>query len=248
MEQQFTRRVLAALANFGFSPVVQELHPMVFRKVRGLLTTGVPEVVLGISSPNPTGWGQTFVGRFIDGSFFYIKRGVLVGDSYQKDTDLLDAVRLNPVNECEVDLDAFVESILNEEDDEIDDLIESILDDLGEDESLDEVLTAQQRRDRKKTMRRLAPKMARERAKKAKRRATRDDLVKRARNRAKKLVMQKLLKGKSLDNLTQADHERLEKKMQKPAIKNRINKIAKKMMKQVKADEKAKWANKNKEK
>tara|TARA_A100001391_G_scaffold195137_1_gene172103 strand:- start:392 stop:790 length:399 start_codon:yes stop_codon:yes gene_type:complete len=109
-----------------------------------------------------------------------------------------------------------------------------------EEDSLDEVLTKQQRIKRGRLMKRMAKRIAIKRKRKLKKRATKDELMNRAKKLARKKLAKKYLKGKDLSKLTFADRERLEKKLKgKSKV---ITRIAKKLLKQVKAADVARVA------
>ena len=109
-----------------------------------------------------------------------------------------------------------------------------------EEDSLDEVLTKQQRIKRGRLMKRMAKRIAIKRKRKLKKRATKDELLNRAKKLARKKLAKKYLKGKDLSKLTFADRERLEKKLKgKSKV---ITRIAKKLLKQVKAADVARVA------
>ena len=107
-------------------------------------------------------------------------------------------------------------------------------------EEIDEVLTKQQRIKRGRLMKRMAKRIAIKRKRKLKKRATKDELLNRAKKLARKKLAKKYLKGKDLSKLTFADRERLEKKLKgKSKV---ITRIAKKLLKQVKAADVARVA------
>ena len=107
-------------------------------------------------------------------------------------------------------------------------------------EEIDEVLTKQQRIKRGRLMKRMAKRIAIKRKRKLKKRATKDELMNRAKKLARKKLAKKYLKGKDLSKLTFADRERLEKKLKgKSKV---ITRIAKKLLKQVKAADVARVA------
>ena len=104
-------------------------------------------------------------------------------------------------------------------------------------EQLDEVLDPMLRMKRKQLMRRLKPKLkiGRERAK----RKTADlgKLKDRAQKRARMALFRKMAAGKSKDELSYSDRKNIEKRMEgKKAI---IDRMAKKMLPQVRKDEQA---------
>ena len=94
-----------------------------------------------------------------------------------------------------------------------------------------EALTIQQRMRRGRMMKRLKSriKIGRDRAKR--RMANMDTLKQRARKSARKLVLKKLTKGKDKNDLPFARRQELEKRLDKPAVKKRIDMLAKRMVK-----------------
>ena len=106
-----------------------------------------------------------------------------------------------------------------------------------EETEVDEALTMTQRRQRARIMKRLAPriKMGRERAKR--RIASPEKIEKRARKQARAAVFAKLVKDVPKSELTYARRQEIEKRLDKPAIKKRIERMAKKMLPQVRKAE-----------
>ena len=102
---------------------------------------------------------------------------------------------------------------------------------------LDEALTIQQRMARGRLMKRMKSriKIGRERAKR--RMANKDVLLKRARKAARKAVLKKLTKGKDKSDLPFARRQELEKRLDKPAVKKRIEMLTKRMLKDVRKKE-----------
>ena len=103
--------------------------------------------------------------------------------------------------------------------------------DLYEEEQLDEaVLNPAQRRQKALTMRRLAPKirLGQERAKN--RFADMDRLKHRAKKAARTMIFRKLTKGIPKDELTYQRRQEIEKRLNSPAMKARIERIALKML------------------
>lgn len=115
--------------------------------------------------------------------------------------------------------------------------------DLGEstefdsEEQLDEVLDPMQRMKRKQLMRRLMPrlKIGRERAKR--KTADLSKLKKRAQKRARSAMFKKLAQGKDKDKLSYADRKQIEKRLE--SKKGVIDRMAKKLLPQVRKDEQA---------
>ena len=102
---------------------------------------------------------------------------------------------------------------------------------------LDEVLDPVQRMKRKQTMRRLKArlKVGRERAKK--KTASLEKLKQRAQKRARLAMFKKLAAGKSKDDMSYADRKQIEKRLE--GKKGIIDRMAKKMLPQVRKDEQA---------
>ena len=102
---------------------------------------------------------------------------------------------------------------------------------------LDEALTIQQRMARGRLMKRMKSriKIGRERAKR--RMANKDVLLKRARKAARKAVLKKLTKGKDKSDLPFARRQELEKRLDRPAVKKRIDMLTKRMLKDVRKKE-----------
>ena len=99
-----------------------------------------------------------------------------------------------------------------------------------------EALTRTQRRKVGLRMKRLAKRIARKKKILAKRMASPEKLQKRARKAARKLLARKMLKGKDLSDLTFAEREKLEKRLEKK--KAVIGRIARKLLPKVKRAEK----------
>jgi hypothetical protein len=106
-----------------------------------------------------------------------------------------------------------------------------------EDSDVDEALTVSQRLQRKRAFKRLQPKikLGRERAKR--RIASKEKLQKRTMRAARAAILKKLTKDIPKSELTYARRQELEKRLEKPAIRNRIKQIAKKMYPKVRQAE-----------
>lgn len=87
-------------------------------------------------------------------------------------------------------------------------------------------------------------KLMRGRKKAARKAASNDVLMKRARKQARKAILDKILKGKSKNDLSAARKSELEARLSKPQIKNRINVIARKKLKDVRKADRAKFQGK----
>ena len=111
---------------------------------------------------------------------------------------------------------------------------------MGEDADVDEALTVSQRLRKKQQLKRIMPKikLGRERAKR--RIASKEKLLKRSRKQARAAILKKLTKDIPKSELTYARRQELEKRLEKPAMKRRIDMIAKKMFPKVRQAELAK--------
>jgi len=107
-------------------------------------------------------------------------------------------------------------------------------------ESVEEALTVQQRLQRKRTFKRLQPriKLGRERAKR--RIASKEKLMKRTRKQVRQMFLKKFTKDIPKSELTYARRQEIEKRLDKPAIKKRIDTLAKRMFPKVRQAELAK--------
>lgn len=107
-----------------------------------------------------------------------------------------------------------------------------------------EALTMSQRQKRKASFRKNKAKIMMARKKAAKKMASPEKLKSRAEKQARNLIIKKILKNKSKDDLSFAARGELEKKVKKKSAA--IKKIAKKLLPQVKKADRAKIKNKNK--
>lgn len=107
---------------------------------------------------------------------------------------------------------------------------------------LNEALTPAQRAKRARTMKRIAPKIARARKRAMKRRAGKEKLMQRAIKAARKMVEKKLLAGKDKADLAFAQRSALEKKVAKK--KSAIQRIAKRLLPKIKKAETERLSNK----
>lgn len=98
-------------------------------------------------------------------------------------------------------------------------------------------LTMTQRRARQRLFKRIKSriKLGRDRAKR--KMATPQKLQGRAQKQARMLIFLKLSKGVKKQDMPFARRQELEKRMEKPAIKKRINMLAKRMLKDVRKKE-----------
>jgi hypothetical protein len=104
-------------------------------------------------------------------------------------------------------------------------------------EEVDEALTMSQRLQRARLMRRFASriKIGQERAKR--RIASPEKLQKRARRQARMIIFKKLTKDIPKSELTYARRQEIEKRLDKPAVKKRIERLAKRMLPKVRKAE-----------
>jgi len=107
-----------------------------------------------------------------------------------------------------------------------------------------EALTISQRQKRKASFRKNKAKIMIARKKAAKKMASPEKLKSRAEKQARNLIIKKILKNKSKNDLSFAARGELEKKVAKKSAA--IKKIAKKLLPMVKKADRAKMKNKNK--
>lgn len=124
-----------------------------------------------------------------------------------------------------------IEAIDELSDDEMTDIAEDILND---EESLEEKLSILARKKRSNTMKRLSKKLSKAKERKLMTSPSKDDILKKARMSAVKIVKSKLMKGRT--DLSPKEKERIEVKISKMGSK--ITKIAKKQIKTVRNREK----------
>jgi hypothetical protein len=105
----------------------------------------------------------------------------------------------------------------------------------SEDVEFDEALDARARMKLKQAMRKNKSKIAIARKKSMSKKANKDQLEKRARKQAVKVIKKKLLKGKDESELSFSGRKELEKKVEKK--KGAISKLAKRLLKKVRKDE-----------
>ena len=99
-----------------------------------------------------------------------------------------------------------------------------------EQDQTDEALTMQQRRAKSRQMKRLKGRIKLGRERQKRKMADPARLKKRARKAARNEILKKLTKGVPKGELTYARRQELEKRLDKPAIKGRIDRLAKKML------------------
>ena len=100
-----------------------------------------------------------------------------------------------------------------------------------------EALSIAQRMKVGRRMKRLKQKIKIGREKAKRRMANKEVLQRRARKAARKAVLKKLTKGKDKNDLPFARRQELEKRLDKPSVKKRIDMIAKRMFKDVRKKE-----------
>lgn len=106
--------------------------------------------------------------------------------------------------------------------------------------TVDEALTVQQRLDRKRMFKRIQPKIKRGREKAKRRIASKEKLQTRARKQIRMMFFKKFTKDIPKSELTYARRKEIEKRLEKPAIKKRIDQLAKKKFPEVRKAELAK--------
>jgi len=104
-------------------------------------------------------------------------------------------------------------------------------------EELDEALTAQQRRTRAMGMKRIKAKIELGRERAARRFADMPRLQSRAHREARSFVFKRLSKGRSKEEMSFQQRQEIEKRMDTPAMKKRIDQLATKLLKKVRAAE-----------
>ena len=104
-------------------------------------------------------------------------------------------------------------------------------------DDVDEALNMQQRLARGRQFKRLKAKIkiGRERAKR--KMASKEKLEGRAKKQARTLILKKLTKGVDKGELSFARRQEIEKRMEKPQVKKRINMLARRMFKDVRKKE-----------
>ena len=117
---------------------------------------------------------------------------------------------------------------------------------IGESTEVDEALTVQQRLARKRMFKRIQPKIKRGREIAKRRIAGKDKLMKRARKQIRMMFFKKFTKDIPKSELTYARRKEIEKRLEKPAIKRRIDQLAKKQFPKTKRAELAKKRGGNK--
>lgn len=98
-----------------------------------------------------------------------------------------------------------------------------------DDEEMNEALTMAQRQKRARIMKRLKSRIKLGRERQKRKMADQPRLQKRAIKQAKRRVIKKILKGKDKRDLSFARRQEIEKRLEKPAFKKRIERLAKRM-------------------
>jgi len=108
------------------------------------------------------------------------------------------------------------------------------------DTDVDEALTVQQRLAKSRQFKRIKSKikLGRDRAKR--KIASKEKLIQRSRRQARQMILKKFTKDIPKSELTYARRQELEKRLEKPAIKARIDRIAKKLFPKTRQAELAK--------
>ena len=94
---------------------------------------------------------------------------------------------------------------------------------------MDEALTLQQRQKRGRIMKRLKARIKIGRERQKRKMADKGRLQKRAVKQARNQLIKKITKGKSKRDLSFARRQEIEKRLEKPALKKRIERLAKRM-------------------
>ena len=94
---------------------------------------------------------------------------------------------------------------------------------------VDEALTLQQRQKRSRIMKRLKSRIKIGRERQKRKMADKGRLQKRAVKQARNQLVKKITKGKSKKDLSFARRQEIEKRLEKPAMKKRIERLAKRM-------------------
>ena len=94
---------------------------------------------------------------------------------------------------------------------------------------MDEALTLQQRQKRARIMKRLKSRIKIGRERQKRKMADKGRLQKRAVKQARNQLVKKITKGKSKKDLSFARRQEIEKRLEKPAMKKRIERLAKRM-------------------
>lgn len=93
-----------------------------------------------------------------------------------------------------------------------------------------EVLSITSRLQRSRTMKKLAPRLKIARSRASRRMANKETLMIRARKHARNLILKKILKNTPKDDLSMSRKKEIEQRLDKPAMKSKIEKIARKIL------------------
>ena len=104
-------------------------------------------------------------------------------------------------------------------------------------EDVDEALTLQQRQKKARIMKRLKSRIKLGRMRQKRKMADKGRLEKRARKQARTKLLKKITKGKDKKDLSFARRAELEKRLEKPSMKNRIDRLAKRMFPSIRRKE-----------
>lgn len=107
------------------------------------------------------------------------------------------------------------------------------------DSGINEALTPSQRRARGRLFKKYKAKIKLGQERARRKVASPEVLKKRARKAARNLILKKLTKGMSKDELTYARRQEFEKRLETPAMKKKIDALAKKMIPQIRKNEMA---------
>lgn len=108
---------------------------------------------------------------------------------------------------------------------------------IGEETEVDEALSMQDRLKRSRQMKKYKSRIAMGRKRAMRKFANMDTLKKRARKSAYKALYKKLSKNVSKDDMTAARKAEIEKRLNTPAMKSRIERMARKALKDVRKAE-----------
>ena len=108
---------------------------------------------------------------------------------------------------------------------------------IGEQTEVDEALSQATRLKKARDLRRNKAKLKMGRMRAARRFASQEVLKKRARRSARTAIYKKLIKGVPRDELTPARKKEIEKRLEKPVFKTKIDRLARKSLKDVRKKE-----------
>lgn len=108
---------------------------------------------------------------------------------------------------------------------------------IGEQTEVDEALSQATRLKKARDLRRNKAKLKMGRMRAARRFASQEVLKKRARRSARNAIYKKLIKGVPRDELTPARKKEIEKRLEKPVFKTKIDRLSRKSLKDVRKKE-----------